>query len=220
MANLKDIDRAIAVIKFNMRQMQDEINEIRGRVDLTEAQLVRIGRVTDLAKNVEFLIKAYKEDVDKSFGRTPVKAVELEEAVVGAVMLESNNYDVFNRLVKFLKPDHFYSIITRNVWKAIVSLNERNEPFDMISVLGEVRRQKTLAEIGGAFAIAGLTINVASAANIEYHAKIIVEMAAKRKITQIGARMISGGYSEDQDVFELMDFIDEQTGDVRSWLRK
>src|SRR5215469_4401807 len=103
-------------------------------------------------------------------GKLPPQAVDIEEAVLGAVMLEKDAiYDV----IEILKPDCFYKEAHARIYQAIVDLSVREEPIDLLTVTQELRRKGTLEEIGGPFYLTQLTTRVLSSVHAEYHARII-----------------------------------------------
>ena len=141
-------------------------------------------------------------DISESIGKLPPQALELEEAVLGALMLEKS---ALNAVVEFLKPEHFYSESHREIYNAIIQLFKSSEPVDMRTVVAQLRKEGKIELAGGPYRIAELTSKVASAANIEYHARIIIEMAIKRDLIQIASQVHQDAYEDTTDVFELLD---------------
>jgi replicative DNA helicase len=143
--------------------------------------------------------------VNNELGRVPPQAIDLEEAVLGAVLLEKN---ALTSVVSFLKPEHFYTSAHELIYKAVIQLFQSASPVDMRTVVMQLRKNGELELAGGAYYIAELTSKVSSAANIEYHARIVVEMAIKRTVITIGHSMSSKGYEDSMDVFALLDFAE------------
>jgi replicative DNA helicase len=141
-------------------------------------------------------------DISESLGKLPPQALDLEEAVLGALMLEKN---ALTAVIEFLRPDHFYSDPHREIFQAITDLFKSSEPVDMRTVVAQLRKNGKLEIVGGAYYVAELTSKVSSAANIEYHARIIIEMAIKRDLIQIASQVHSDAYEDTTDVFELLD---------------
>lgn len=146
--------------------------------------------------------KLLPRDISESIGKLPPQALELEEAVLGALMLEKS---ALNAVVEFLKPEHFYSESHREIYQAIVTLFKDSEPVDMRTVVNQLRKVGKIELVGGAYYIAELTSKVSSAANIEYHARVIIEMAIKRDLIQIASQVHQDAYEDTTDVFELLD---------------
>ncbi len=141
-------------------------------------------------------------DISESLGKLPPQALELEEAVLGALMLEKS---ALNAVVEFLKPEHFYSEAHREIYNSIIQLFKSSEPVDMRTVVAQLRKDGKIELVGGAYYIAELTSKVSSAANIEYHARVVIEMAIKRDLIQIASQVHQDAYEDTTDVFELLD---------------
>jgi replicative DNA helicase len=146
--------------------------------------------------------KLLVRDISESLGKLPPQAPDLEEAVLGALMLEKN---ALTAVVEFLRPDHFYSEQHKEIYSAIINLFTSSEPVDMRTVVAQLRKNGKIEVVGGAYYIAELTSKVSSAANIEYHARIIIEMAIKRDLIQIASQIHHDAYEDTTDVFELLD---------------
>lgn len=146
--------------------------------------------------------KLIPRDISDSLGKLPPQVVDLEEAVLGALMLEKN---ALTAVIEFLRPEHFYTEQHRDIYHAIVDLFKSSEPVDMRTVVAQLRKNGKLEVAGGAYYIADLTSRVSSAANIEYHARIIIEMAIKRELIQIASRIHQDAYEDTTDVFDLLD---------------
>jgi replicative DNA helicase len=163
--------------------------------------------------------KLVPRDISESLGKLPPQALDLEEAVLGALMLEKN---ALNAVVEFLKPEHFYAEAHKEIYTAIVELFKNSEPVDMRTVVHQLRKTAKLELIdSGAYKIAELTSKVSSAANIEYHARVIIEMAIKRTLIQIASKIHTDAYEDTTDVFELLDKTEQSIFEVSdSNLRK
>ncbi len=146
--------------------------------------------------------KLLVRDISESLGKLPPQALDLEEAILGALMLEKN---ALTAVVEFLRPEHFYSEQHREIYTAIIDLFKASEPVDMRTVVAQLRKVAKLELVGGAYYIAELTSKVSSAANIEYHSRIIIEMAIKRDLIQIASQIHHDSYEDTTDVFELLD---------------
>ena len=135
-------------------------------------------------------------------GKVPPQAVDLEETVLGALMLEK---DALTAVIDILKPESFYKESHVKIYEAIVNLFNKSEPIDLMTVTAQLRKNGTLEIAGGAYHIAELTTKVNSAANIEYHARIITEMAIKRDLIRISSEIQTDAFEDTTDVFELLD---------------
>src|SRR5688572_15503462 len=105
-------------------------------------------------------------------GKLPPQAVDIEEAVLGAMLLEKN---AVNDAIDILRPESFYKIEHQKIFAVILELFANSENIDILSVTERLRKKKELALVGGPGYIARLTNKIASAAHIEYHARIISE---------------------------------------------
>ena len=135
-------------------------------------------------------------------GKLPPQAVDVEEAVLGAVMLEKDAiYDVIEILNK---PDCFYKESHSKIYQAIISLYSREEPIDQLTVMEELRRKGTLDEIGGPFYITQLTMRVLSSVHAEYHARIIYQKYIQRELIRVSTNIQERSFDESMDVEDLL----------------
>lgn len=157
--------------------------------------------------------KVLVRDISESLGKLPPQSPDLEEAVLGALMLEK---DALINILEFLRPEHFYSEAHKIIYEAILDLFRNGDPVDMRTVVNQLRKNGKLELIdgNGAFKIAELTSKVSSAANIGYHAKIVVEMSIKRRIIEIASQMHHDAYEDTTDVFELLDDVERNVYDI------
>jgi replicative DNA helicase len=162
--------------------------------------------------------KLIPRDISESLGKLPPQALDLEEAVLGALMLEKQ---ALNAVVEFLKPEHFYAEAHQEIYGAIIELFKSSEPVDMRTVVNQLRKNAKLELVGGAYYIAELTAKVSSAANIEYHARVVIEMAIKRDLIKIASQIHQDAYEDTTDVFELLDKTEQSIFEISdSNLRK
>lgn len=135
-------------------------------------------------------------------GRVPPQAVDLEEAVLGAIMLEK---DALSAVIDILKPEVFYKEAHRVIFKAIISLFNKSEPVDILTVTNQLKSSGDLELIGGAYHITQLTSRVASSANVEYHSRIILQKHIQRELIRISSDIIKDAFEDTTDVFDLLD---------------
>lgn len=135
-------------------------------------------------------------------GKLPPQALDLEVAVLGAILIEK---DALTKVIEFLKPEMFYQENHQKIYEAIRYLFDKTQPIDILTVTQQLRQSGELEFAGGAFYITELTNRVASAANIEYHARIISEKYIQRRLISISTEIINNAYEETSDVFELLD---------------
>jgi len=148
--------------------------------------------------------RARKPDNAQIFehGKLPPQAIDLEEAVLGALMLEKN---ALTAVIDILKADSFYKEAHQKIFAAITSLFTKSEPIDILTVTTELRKSGELEIVGGAYYITQLTNRVASAANVEYHARIISQKHIQRELIRISSETIRDSYEDTSDVFDLLD---------------
>ncbi len=136
------------------------------------------------------------------YGKVPPQARELEEAVLGAVMLEK---DAFDAIVEILKPECFYVDAHQRIFRAMQSLANKSQPIDMLTVVEELKSREELEMIGGPYYVTKLTNAVVSAANIDAHSRIILQKFIQRELIRISGEIITDAYEDSTDVFELLD---------------
>jgi replicative DNA helicase len=149
------------------------------------------------------LYKPEPEKVESSeMGKLPPQAVELEETVLGAILLEKEAYHEVSHI---LSPDIFYKEQNGLVCKAIIELYNRGEVADIITVTQELKRIGDLQTVGGAHYVSNLTSRIASSANIEFHCRIIQQEWLKREIIRNSTVTIKEAYETGTDSFDLLD---------------
>ncbi len=136
------------------------------------------------------------------FGKIQPQALQLEETVLGALMLDR---DALPQVMDVLRPETFYLEQHQLIYRAIIRLFERSHPVDMLTVTEELKRCGDLDKIGNAYFLAELTNRVASAANIEYHARILAQKHIQRELIRVSTRTIRDAYEDTTDVFNLLD---------------
>lgn len=144
-------------------------------------------------------------------GKLPPQALDLEEAVLGALMLEK---DALSAVIDILKPEVFYHEAHQKIFAAIHMLFEKSKPVDILTVTSELRQMGTLEMVGGAYYITNLTNRVASAANIEFHARIISQKYIQRELIRISTDIITNAYEDTTDIFDLLDHAEKGLFDI------
>src|SRR5688572_6619640 len=130
------------------------------------------------------------------YGKLPPQAKDLEEAVLGAIMLEKGAFDT---VVEILKPECFYVDANQRIFKAMKSLANKSQPIDILTVVEELRMLEELESVGGPYYVTKLTNSVVSAANIEAHSRIILQKFIQRELIRISGEIISDAYEESAD---------------------
>ena len=136
------------------------------------------------------------------FGKIPPQARELEEAVLGAMMLDK---DAVSIVIDIVRPESFYVDAHQTIYKGILRLFEKSQPIDILTVTEELKSMGELESVGGAYFITELTNRVASSANVEFHARIISQKYIQRELIKVSNDVIKDAYEDTTDVFELLD---------------
>ena len=137
------------------------------------------------------------------FGKLPPQARELEEAVLGAIMLEKAAFD--NVIDTNLKPECFYVEAHQIIFSAMRDMQQSGTPIDILTVVEELKKQEKLDAVGGAYYITKLTNVVVSTAHIDAHARIILQKFIQRELIRISGEIIGDAYEDSTDVFDLLD---------------
>ena len=141
-------------------------------------------------------------NLNVEYGKLPPQAVDLEEAVLGAVMLEK---DAVLSVLDILKSESFYKDAHQKIYKAIVDLSMQEKAIDILTVTEELKRHKSLEEVGGPLYITQLTSKVASAAHLEFHARIIQQKYIQRELIRVSSDIQKKAFDETLDVDDLLD---------------
>ena len=136
------------------------------------------------------------------FGKVQPQALQLEEAVLGALMLDK---DGLPAVMDILRPESFYTEAHQAIYKAITELFRGSKPIDLLTVTEELRKMGAIETIGGSYHLVELTNRVGSAANIEYHARIIAQKHIQRELIKVSTNIIRDAYEDSTDVFDLLD---------------
>lgn len=151
-------------------------------------------------------------------GKIPPQALELEETVLGAMIIDHNGVDDCLEVIK--SKEVFYSDKNAMIYEAIKSLSESSEPVDVLSVSEMLRKKGNLEKVGGDYELIKLTQKVASSAHIEYHSRIILQKYMLRELIRLGNRCIQLGYDEKVDVFDALDYVGLQLDTVSNIAQK
>jgi len=144
-------------------------------------------------------------------GKLPPQAVDLEEVVLGAMMIDKKGVD---EVIDILHPDVFYKDAHRLIYEAIFKLFETSEPVDLLTVSSQLKKDKNIEAVGGDYYLVQLTQKVASSAHIEFHARIILQKYIQRSLIKISNEIIQEAYDDGTDVFDLLDGAESKLYDV------
>ncbi len=134
-------------------------------------------------------------------GRKAPRDKELEEAVLGALMLEK---DAYTTVCDILKPESFYEPANRLIYEAVQALGASQQPIDMLTVTEQLRLNGTLDQAGGPAYVTALTSKVLSAANVEFHARIVAQKYLARELISFASNIETKAFDESNDVDDLL----------------
>lgn len=149
--------------------------------------------------------KRQRREVDLTtmvYGKVPPQAKDVEEAILGAIMLDKSAYD---RAAEMMTPESFYVEAHSRIYRAMQTLARNNQPIDVLTVAEELKRNEELELVGGAYYVTKLTNSVTSGAHIEHHCRLVYEKFIKREMIRIGGEMIGEAYEDSSDAFEVLE---------------
>lgn len=159
-------------------------------------------------------MRSVKIDADANallYGRLMPQALPLEEAVLGAMLVDR---DGLPAVIEILRPDSFYKDSHREIYSTMLELFEKSQPIDLLTVHETLKKSKKLDEVGGVNYLLDLTNKVASAANIEYHSRIIAQKFIQRELIRVSTVTIKESYEDEKDVFELLDEAEQNLYEI------
>lgn len=145
------------------------------------------------------------------YGKIPPQAKDLEDAVLGAIMLEKSAFDT---VVEILKPECFYVEANQRIFRSMQGLQQKSMPIDLLTVVEELKFREELDLVGGPYYVTRLTNAVVSSANIEIHARIILQKFIQRELIRISGEIIGDAYEDSTDVFDLLDDAESKLFDI------
>ena len=160
--------------------------------------------------------KRRKTSIDMStmvYGKVPPQAKELEEAVLGAIMLEKGALELVSEI---LTAESFYVEANQMIFKVFEELSHRHDPIDILTVVEELKFREQLDAVGGPYYVTKLTNAVVSTANIEAHARIVFQKFAARELIRVGGEIIGNAYEDSTDIFDLKDSSERDLSNIAS----
>jgi replicative DNA helicase len=162
-----------------------------------------------------------KSSIDLStmvYGKVPPQAKDLEEAILGAIMLEKSAFDT---VAEILKPECFYVESHQRIFRCMQGLQQKNQPIDILTVVEELKSKTELDLVGGPYFVTRLTNAVVSSANIEAHSRIVLQKFIQRELIRISGEIINDSYEDSTDVFDLLDDAESKLFEItNNHLRK
>jgi replicative DNA helicase len=153
--------------------------------------------------------RSHKPDLTSLvYGKIPPQAPELEEAVLGVIMLERDKLEIVFSILP--EPECFYLDKNQNIYSAIKDMYVKGMQIDLLTITDELRRNEVLELIGGAYYLTQLAMSVVSGAHVESHARIIKEKFIQRELIRVAGQIIGDAYEDSTDVFDLLDKADQE----------
>ena len=149
--------------------------------------------------------------VNLSDGKIPPQAIDLEEAVLGAMLIDEKGV---NEIIELLSPEVFYKRSHQLIYESIERLFRESEPIDLLTVSADLKKNKNFEPAGGDFYLISLSQKVSSSAHIEFHSRIILQKYIQRKLITISNEIIQKSYNESTDVMDLLDEAESKLYDV------
>lgn len=146
-------------------------------------------------------------------GKLPPQAPEFEEAILGAIMLDK---EALKDGMETLKAKHFYIDAHQYVYECMLDLYNENQPVDILTVTEKLKTKGYLDIVGGAYFIAKLTSRVSSAANLQYHAHIVIQKFIQRELIRISGNTLSDAFEDGTDAFKLLDATEKDLYEVKN----
>lgn len=165
----------------------------------------------ETAKSFQSKNKGKGTVINLEQGKIPPQAVDLEEAVLGAMMIDKKGVD---DVIDIIHANVFYKPAHQFIYEAIFKLFENSEPIDLLTVSNQLRKDEKLDAVGGDFYLISLSQKVSSAAHIEFHARIILQKFIQRRLINISSEIITNSYDETVDVFDLLDEAETKLFDI------
>jgi len=157
-----------------------------------------------MTENKKSNLKSTIEEINAQYGKLPPQAIEVEEVVLGALMLEE---DAYTKIERIIQPQSFYKEEHRKICQAVKELTDKHVPIDIMQVTQYLKDNSLLDKVGGPAYILGLTKNVASAAHIEFHARIIAQKFMQREIIRITSETQTKAYDDSEDIEDVLQHL-------------
>lgn len=151
--------------------------------------------------------------LDNGAGKIPPQAVDAEEAVLGAILQFKKAIDV---IAPILSPDNFYKEPHQIIYRSCIELHNSFQPIDIITVTHHLKGKGELELVGGPFYITQLTNKIMSAANIEFHGRIILQQSLKRDLIYMASESIKEGYDDSNDILHTLDGVSKKIDKINN----
>ena len=139
--------------------------------------------------------------------RVPPQAVEAEKSVLGGILLDN---DAINIAIEYLQPEDFYNGAHRSIYEAMMTLSDRRDPIDVITLSEQLKNMGYLDSIGGIDSISSLASMVPSAANVPYYAKVVKDKSLRRKLIHEASGLINDAFADSDDLDTFLDSAEQR----------
>lgn len=216
---MSKLDTEITTINYILKKRLRRVKDLEKKTDLPEKTKIFIADEYSLANAVQSLIAHVRGTFNTSEGKLLPQDLDIEEAVIGALLLEGNSYQSVKR---FLKPEHFYLQAHQEIYRSIAELAEQCLPVDMRTVISQIRKKgrTELVDKGNMpYFIAELSAKVSQSAHIEYHSRLLIEAAVKRELLLSCSKLMMDAYDETTDSFEMLEFLQSKVNEINTWMK-
>jgi replicative DNA helicase len=155
--------------------------------------------------------------MENVIGRIPPHSIEAEQSVLGALLLDK---EAINTAVEHLRSDDFYKEANREIYEAVLVLNNRNEPVDLITLSEELKRRDTLESVGGISYLANLSSSIATTANTKYYCNIVEEKSILRRLIGSSNEIMGLAYDNSESVNVIIEKAEKNIFDITQGANK
>lgn len=164
-----------------------------------------------VTKTVKGKEQAQVEMVGLDIGKVPPQALDIEEAILGALLLEPGaSLDI----VGAVKPEYFYKDSHQKIFSAIMALVSAHNPVDIYTVAEELKKHDLLDQVGGPYYLSQLTMRVAAASHLEYHTKVLTQKFIQRELIKTSYNILKEAFDDTIPADELLDASQQRLFDL------
>lgn len=153
-----------------------------------------------------------KKEIDLRYGKIPPQDIEIEQAVIGACLLEPDTFSLVSGLIK--SPECFYKESHKNLYQTMYSLAAKGTPIDLLTISEELRKSGNFDAIGGMAELIKISNSVLSSAHVESHSLILLEYYMKRELIRISGQVIAESYEHSTDVFSILESTEKSLSEI------
>lgn len=155
--------------------------------------------------------------MDTGLGRIPPYSLEAEQSVLGAMLLDK---EAINTAMETVRPDDFYKEANQEIYEAMLVLNNRNEPVDIITLSEELKRRGSLEAVGGNTYLANLSGSIATTANTKFYCQIVEDKSTLRKLIKSSSEIMGLAYENSEEVNAIIEKAEKNIFDITQGAHK